>query len=56
MITLETHQQVLLEPHWIVLVGGNYAPDDLVECKKAEDYSQRCAFYALFIATGENPA
>lgn len=56
MIPLETNQPCLLEPHWIVVAGGDYAPDDLVVCTKLDDPAQECAFYALFIATGEYPA
>lgn len=56
MVTLETSQSCLTEPDWLVIVGGDYAPDALVECFREVDPSQRCAFYALFIATGEYPA
>lgn len=56
MITLETAQPCLTEPDWLVVVGGDYAPDALVECVRNSDAGQRCAFYALFIATGEYPA
>lgn len=56
MITLETNQPCLLEPHWLVVTGGDFAPDELVTCKKTDDPSQECAMYALFISTGEYPA
>lgn len=55
MIDLETGQIVLLDPEWVVIAGGSYAASDLVECVRLADPSQRVAFYALFIATGEYP-
>ena len=55
MITLETAQAALTEPDWLVITGGDYAPDALVECVRNIDPNQQCAFYALFIATGEYP-
>ena len=55
MITLEKDQPALFDPHWLVTVGGDYAPDALVELYRASDPSQTCALYALTIATGEYP-
>jgi hypothetical protein len=56
MITLEKDQPCLTEPDWLVTVGGDYAPDTLVELYRASEPSQTCALYALTIATGEYPA
>jgi hypothetical protein len=55
MIELETGQPVLLESEWVVITGGTYAENDLVECVRVGDATQKCAFYALFIASGEYP-
>ena len=43
------------EPPWSVLEGGEYAADDLVTCYRIGDPTQQCAFYAIFITTGEYP-
>lgn len=43
------------EPQWSVLEGGEYAADDLVTCYRISDPTQQCAFYAIFITTGEYP-
>mgnify|MGYP001235086351 CR=1 FL=1 len=56
MITLEKDQPCLIEPDWLVVTGGDYAPDALVELYRAGDPTQTCALYALTIATGEYPA
>lgn len=55
MITLETAQPCLTEPDWLVVAGGEFPQDALVECMRLGDLNQRCAFYALFVATGEYP-
>jgi hypothetical protein len=55
MITLETAQSCAAEPEWLVIAGGSYAPDALVECVRDTDPTQRVAFYALTISTGEYP-
>ena len=55
MITLEKDQPAFFDPHWLVAVGGDYAPDALVELHRASDPTQTCALYALTIATGEYP-
>jgi hypothetical protein len=56
MITLETNQPALPMPDWLVVVGGDYEPDALVDLYHANDPTQTCALYALTIATGEYPA
>lgn len=56
MITLEKDQPAFFDSHWLVAVGGDYAPADLVEIYRAGDPTQTCALYALTIATGEYPA
>lgn len=55
IITLETNQPALTDSEWLVAVGGDYAPDALVELYRASDPTQTCALYALTIATGEYP-
>lgn len=55
MITLETAQPVLNAPEWLVIVGGDYPPDALVECSRVDDPAQKCAWYAITISTGEYP-
>ncbi len=55
MLTLGTTQPCLTEPEWLVGEGGDYEADTLVECYRAADPSQKCAFYAQFISTGEYP-
>lgn len=55
MLELLSGQLVLNEPEWAVIAGGSYAETDLVECLRLSDPSQRVAFYALTIATGEYP-
>ena len=55
MITLETAQPVLNAPEWLVVAGGDYAPDALVECARDIDPTQRVAFHAITISSGEYP-
>ena len=55
MITLEEGQLLLTDEAWAVELGGEYEPNALVECIKVSDPSQKCAFYALYIASGEFP-
>jgi len=55
MITLEADQPVLLQPEFLVRVGGDYAPNELVEVYRVDDPDQICAFYAQFISEGTNP-
>ncbi len=55
MIIHETNQSAAFDPNWLVSLGGEYAPDTLVEIYRASDPTQTCALYALTIATGEYP-
>ena len=54
-VTLEAGQPLNTDPDWIVIEGGDYAPNALVDCRRASDPSQVVAYYALFILTGEYP-
>jgi len=55
MVTLAKNQIVLTDPEWKVVCAGDYEDDALVECVRISDLTQKCAFYAQFIATGEYP-
>lgn len=55
MFDLVTGQLVLNDPEWAVISSGTYAAADLVECVRLADTSQRVAFYAITVATGEYP-
>lgn len=52
VIKLTTGQPLLTDSEWCVLKGGDFAPDDLVECHRTSDPVQTVAYYAQYIATG----
>lgn len=55
MIELSKGQPCLHDVEWVVVEGGTYNDEDLVEVVRAEDASQSCAHYAIYIANGEFP-
>jgi hypothetical protein len=55
MLTLQTGQTCFSEPEWTVLVGGDYAPSDSVECSRIGHEDQVVAYIAQFIVDGTYP-
>ena len=55
MTTLATDQPLLTDPEWLVVAGGDFNDDDLVECYRSSGPEQKVAYYALFILSGEYP-
>lgn len=55
MLTIATDQVLLTDNSWAVCVGGDYAPDALVECYRLSDPEQKVSYYASYIVNGEYP-
>lgn len=56
MIALTTGQPVAGDNDYVVVAGGNYAPDELVDCHPIGRPEQTVAFLAQFCADGTYPS
>ena len=55
MITLEKDEICLMDPSLLVLVGGDYQENELVELYKKDNPEQVVSYYALYIKQGTYP-
>lgn len=55
MVTLTTDQHLATDSDWLVVTGGNFNDDTLVECYRSSDPEQVVAYYAVFTLSGEYP-
>lgn len=53
-IVLEDNEPMLVDPNWVVVKGGTYKPTDLVEVKSIHENKQVCAYFSLYVKTGNN--